>query len=41
MGKGIEAVGDLSIREVRKALKLDFQKVYRVGEDVVIEAKLA
>ncbi len=41
MGRGLEAVGDLGIRKVNQALKLDFQKVYRVGEDVVVEAKLA
>jgi len=40
MGRGIEAVGDLNIREVSQVLKLDFRKVYRVGEDVVIEAKI-
>ena len=41
MGKGIEAVGDLGIRKVSQALQLDVQKVYRLGEDVVIEARLA
>lgn len=40
IGKGIEAVGDLNVREVSQALKFDFQKVYRLGEDVVVEAKL-
>lgn len=40
MGKGIEAVGELDIKEVRQALKLNFQKVYRVGEDVVVEGRL-
>jgi len=38
MGKGIEAVGDLGIREVRRALKLSFDKIYRKGQDLVIEA---
>ncbi len=40
MGKGIEAVGELNIREVSQALKLSFNKIYRVGEDLVIEAKV-
>jgi diaminohydroxyphosphoribosylaminopyrimidine deaminase/5-amino-6-(5-phosphoribosylamino)uracil reductase len=40
MGKGIEAVGDLNIRDASQSLKLDFQKVYRLGEDVVIEGRL-
>lgn len=40
MGKGIEAVGELNIREVSQALKLSFKKIYRVGEDLVIEAKV-
>jgi len=37
MGKGIEAVGDLSIRGVSDVLKLSFVKTYRRGEDLVIE----
>lgn len=40
MGKGAEAVGDLNIKEVNQTLKLDFTKVYRLGGDVVIEARL-
>ena len=40
MGKGIEAVGELNITEVDKALKLSFEKVRRVGGDIVIEARL-
>jgi hypothetical protein len=31
----------LNIRGVSQALKLDFMKVYRLGEDVVIETRLA
>ena len=38
MGKGIEAVGDLSIRDVDDVLKLSFVRTYRKGEDMVIEA---
>jgi len=40
MGKGIEAVGELNTGEVSKTLKLSFQKVYRMGEDLIIEARL-
>jgi diaminohydroxyphosphoribosylaminopyrimidine deaminase/5-amino-6-(5-phosphoribosylamino)uracil reductase len=41
MGKGVEAVGDLGILKVDRALKLSFDKVYRKGEDVIIEARIA
>ncbi|OGO22935.1 MAG: riboflavin biosynthesis protein RibD [Chloroflexi bacterium RBG_16_50_9] len=40
MGKGIEAVGDLNITEVSQALKLVFTRIYRTGDDLVIEARL-
>ena len=40
MGKGIEAVGELNIREVSQALQLSFNKIYRVGEDLIIEARV-
>lgn len=40
MGRGIEAVGELDIKDVAGALKLTFKKVYRSGEDVVIEARV-
>ena len=40
MGKGIEAVGELGVKDVGQALPLSFSKVTRVGEDVVIEARL-
>jgi diaminohydroxyphosphoribosylaminopyrimidine deaminase/5-amino-6-(5-phosphoribosylamino)uracil reductase len=40
MGKGIEAVGELNIREVSQTLKLSLRKIYRMGEDLVIEAKV-
>jgi diaminohydroxyphosphoribosylaminopyrimidine deaminase/5-amino-6-(5-phosphoribosylamino)uracil reductase len=38
MGKGIEAVGELDILEVSQALKLSFRRIYRLGDDLVIEA---
>ena len=40
MGKGIEAVGELNITDVSQTLKLSFGKVYRSGEDLVIEARV-
>ncbi|MFC2033452.1 bifunctional diaminohydroxyphosphoribosylaminopyrimidine deaminase/5-amino-6-(5-phosphoribosylamino)uracil reductase RibD [Chloroflexota bacterium] len=40
MGKGIEAVGELGVKDVEQALPLSFSKVSRVGEDLVIEARL-
>ena len=40
MGQGIEAVGDLGIRDVGHALRLSFMNTYRSGEDLVIEAKV-
>jgi riboflavin-specific deaminase-like protein len=40
IGKGVEAVGDLGIREVKNALKLSLDRVYRRGEDLVIEASV-
>jgi len=39
MGKGIDAVGDLGISDVERALKLSFIKTYRSGEDLIMEAR--
>ena len=39
LGKGLEAVGDLGIREISRSLKLTFDKVYHKGEDLIVEAK--
>jgi len=39
MGKGIDAVGDLGISDVERALKLSLVKTYRSGEDLIIEAR--
>jgi diaminohydroxyphosphoribosylaminopyrimidine deaminase/5-amino-6-(5-phosphoribosylamino)uracil reductase len=41
MGTGTDAVGQLDITEVAQALKLDFTRVYRSGDDVVVEGKNA
>jgi diaminohydroxyphosphoribosylaminopyrimidine deaminase/5-amino-6-(5-phosphoribosylamino)uracil reductase len=39
LGKGLEAVGDLGIREISRSFKLTFDKAYRKGEDLIVEAK--
>jgi len=39
LGKGKEAVGELNITDVSKALKLSFDRVYRSGEDIVVEGR--
>ncbi len=38
IGKGTETVGDLGIREVARAVGLRFERTYRAGPDLVIEA---
>jgi diaminohydroxyphosphoribosylaminopyrimidine deaminase/5-amino-6-(5-phosphoribosylamino)uracil reductase len=38
IGRGVEAVGDLGIKEVDRAIRLDLRKVSRLGDDVVIDA---
>ena len=39
MGSGIDTIGDLGTRNVDQALTLSFDRVYRSGDDVVIEAR--
>ncbi len=39
LGKGTDAVGDLNIADLAKAYQLTFDKVYRSGVDIVVEAK--
>jgi diaminohydroxyphosphoribosylaminopyrimidine deaminase/5-amino-6-(5-phosphoribosylamino)uracil reductase len=41
MGGGIDAVGDLGVLDIDRALKLSFVKTFRNGEDLVIEARPA
>jgi diaminohydroxyphosphoribosylaminopyrimidine deaminase/5-amino-6-(5-phosphoribosylamino)uracil reductase len=38
LGKGTDTIRDLAITDINKALKLKFTKVYRSGEDIVVEA---
>jgi diaminohydroxyphosphoribosylaminopyrimidine deaminase/5-amino-6-(5-phosphoribosylamino)uracil reductase len=40
IGRGVESVGELDIKEVEKALKLRFEKFYRSGLDIVVEGRL-
>ena len=40
LGKGTDSVGDLNITELSKAFKLSFNKIYRSGEDIVVEGKM-
>ena len=40
LGKGTDSVGELNITDISKALKLSFERVYRSGEDIVIEARM-
>jgi diaminohydroxyphosphoribosylaminopyrimidine deaminase/5-amino-6-(5-phosphoribosylamino)uracil reductase len=39
MGADLSAVGDLNITEVSQAFKLTFTRVYRSGEDIVVEGR--
>jgi diaminohydroxyphosphoribosylaminopyrimidine deaminase / 5-amino-6-(5-phosphoribosylamino)uracil reductase len=41
IGKGIEAVGDLQIRDLKYAKKLFFQHVKRIGPDIIIDSRLS
>lgn len=40
IGKGIEAIGDLGIGDVNQALRLSIEKTRRVGEDLVVVARV-
>jgi len=40
IGKGIEAVGDLGIADVNQALRLSIEKIRRVGDDLVVVARI-
>jgi len=40
IGKGIEALGDLKIHDLRKALRVSRMKMRRLGQDIVIEGRL-
>ncbi len=40
IGKGIEAIGDLQINDLKYAKNLSFQKIKRIGPDIVIESRM-
>ncbi len=40
LGKGTETIDDLNISDLSQALKLSFIKVYRSGEDIVVEGRI-
>jgi diaminohydroxyphosphoribosylaminopyrimidine deaminase/5-amino-6-(5-phosphoribosylamino)uracil reductase len=39
VGRGIETVGDLGIRNMGRAIRLLSRRVFRLGEDVIIDAR--
>ncbi|MEN6624094.1 MAG: bifunctional diaminohydroxyphosphoribosylaminopyrimidine deaminase/5-amino-6-(5-phosphoribosylamino)uracil reductase RibD [Smithella sp.] len=39
IGKGIEAVGDLQIKELNRAKSLSFQKIKKIGPDIIIDSR--
>jgi len=39
MGKGIDAIGDLGTPTAGSSLKLSFSRIFRSGEDLIIEAR--
>lgn len=41
IGRGIEAVGDLNIRDLGQAKRLDVRQVLRKGADVIIDGRLS
>ncbi|HOD63544.1 MAG TPA: bifunctional diaminohydroxyphosphoribosylaminopyrimidine deaminase/5-amino-6-(5-phosphoribosylamino)uracil reductase RibD [Smithellaceae bacterium] len=40
IGKGIEAVGDLNIRDLKDAKPLSVRKIFKKGPDVIMDARL-
>jgi len=40
LGKGIEAVGDLGIDDLDRAIRLDIKKIIRNGDDIVLDARM-
>jgi diaminohydroxyphosphoribosylaminopyrimidine deaminase/5-amino-6-(5-phosphoribosylamino)uracil reductase len=39
-GKGIEAVGDLGIDDLDRAVRLEIKKIIRKGDDIVLDARM-
>lgn len=40
IGKGIEAIGDLHISDLKNAKKISFQQIKRIGPDIMIDCRL-
>jgi diaminohydroxyphosphoribosylaminopyrimidine deaminase / 5-amino-6-(5-phosphoribosylamino)uracil reductase len=40
IGKGIDAVGDLAVRNINEAIIIDHRKIMRKGDDLIIEGKI-
>lgn len=40
LGRGTDAVGELDIADISKAIPLKFQRITRAGQDIVIEARI-
>jgi riboflavin-specific deaminase-like protein len=40
IGEGIEAIGDLGIKEISQAIPLSIEKTRRVGDDLVVVARI-
>ncbi len=40
IGAGIDSVGDLGISQIKDAIRLDCRKVFRSGDDIVVDARL-
>lgn len=40
IGKGIEAVGDLNIKNLESAKKLSVRKIFKSGDDIIIDSRL-
>ena len=40
VGKGIEAIGDLGIKNINESLRLAYRKVRRLGDDLIIDGRI-
>jgi len=40
LGKGIEAVSDLDIDDLDRAIQLDIKKIMRSGVDIILDARM-
>jgi diaminohydroxyphosphoribosylaminopyrimidine deaminase/5-amino-6-(5-phosphoribosylamino)uracil reductase len=40
LGTGLGTIGDLNLQNINQALKLTFEKTYRMGDDIVVESRV-